>query len=515
VDQRDTIAFLSTPQAHGGQAVEIVETHASMVFLAGTTAYKLKRAVRYDYLDFSTPERRKAMTEAELALNRRTAPSIYQRVVPVTREPNGMLAIGGAGAPVDWLLVMRRFDQDQLLDSLAVHGALPLDLMPALAETVARMHAAATPCRGRGGAANLAWVIDGNARDFAARSSSLDEARCRDLIVRSRQMLDLEAGRLDDRQRQGFVRRCHGDLHLRNIVRLDGVPIPFDAVEFNDDISCIDVLYDLAFLLMDLWRRSLFGHANAVLNAYVGETGDVEGLGLLPLFLSCRAAVRAKTGATTAALEQDEARRAPLQAAAANYLSLALRLLEASAPRLIAVGGRSGSGKTVLARSRAPELGSAPGALVVRSDELRKRQAGVSPLERLPGEAYNAAASEEVYAGLASIAERAAVAGRTVIVDAVFGRALERDRIERVAARARVPFCGLWLDASPEVCAHRVERRRGDASDANAAVVHAQVVGDTPPSTWTRLDASRTPEATRDAARAVLGLPNRNQEAQQ
>jgi len=505
VDQRDTIAFLSTPQAHGGQAVERVETHASMVFLAGTTAYKLKRAVRYDYLDFSTPERRKAMTEAELAINRRTAPSIYQRVVPVTHGPDGALTIDGSGVPIDWLLVMHRFDQEQLLDRRAARGALPLELMPALAEVVARMHATAAPCHGRGGAASLAWVIDGNARDFAERPS-LDPALCRDLIARSRQLLAEQARLLDDRQTRDRVRRCHGDLHLRNIVLLDGVPTPFDAVEFNDDIACIDVLYDLAFLLMDLWRRSLFGHANAVLNSYVGETGDVEGLALLPLFLSCRAAVRAKTGATTAALEPNAARRADLEAAAANYLSLAVRLLDASPPRLIAVGGRSGSGKTVLARGLAPAIGDAPGALVVRSDEVRKRQAGVSPLVRLPQEAYGAAASDEAYAGLVDLAERAVAAGRSVIVDAVFGRSCERDRIECAAARAGVPFSGLWLDAPFEVCAARVEQRTGDASDANAAVVHAQALSDPASPKWIRLDASRRAEATRHAARAALGL---------
>jgi len=501
--QQEIIAFLSSPRAHGGHAVERVETHASIVFLAGGTAYKLKRAVRYDYLDFSTPERRKAMCDAELALNRRTAPAIYDRVVAVTREPSGALAIDGAGTPVDWLIVMRRFDQDQLLDRLASRHELPLDLMPRLGESVARMHADAGPCRGKGGAAGMAWVIDGNARDFPSHPW-LDARLCEAVTARSRAALEARAGLLDDRQARGLVRRCHGDLHLRNIVLQDGVPTPFDAVEFNDDISCIDVFYDLAFLLMDLWRRSLTAHANAVLNAYAGETGDVDGLALLPLFLSCRAAVRAKTGAAASALESDTSRRGELEQAAAGYLRLAMRLLDPPAPRVIAVGGVSGSGKSSLARTLAPELGAAPGALVLRSDEVRKRQAGVAPLARLRPDAYTAEAAAHVYASIADLTARAVAAGHTVVADAVFARPGERDVIQCAASRAGVPFVGIWLDALPDVCARRVAGRRGDASDAGPAVVHAQAARDVGPLTWTRVDASRDVDETLAAARRAL-----------
>ena len=505
MDQREIIEFLSSPRAHGGRAVERVDTHASVVFVAGAAAYKLKRAVRYDYLDFSTAARRKAMCEAELALNKRTAPSIYDRVVAVTREPSGELAIDGEGTPEDWLVVMRRFDQDQLLDRLAARGALPLDLMAPLAEAIARMHDGAGRCGAKGGAASMAWVIDGNARDFAVRAC-LDARLAEAVTVRSRAALAAQAALLDERQARGFVRRCHGDLHLRNIVLIDGVPTPFDAVEFNDDISCIDVLYDVAFLVMDLWRRHLRSHANAVLNAYVATTGDVEGLSLLPLFLSCRAAVRAKTSATAASLETDAARRRALEEAAAGYLALASTLLDPAAPRLMAVGGLSGSGKTTVARRLAPEVGAVPGALVLRSDEIRKRQAGVAALAALPPAAYTTAAAETVYASLADMARRAVVAGRTVIADAVFARPAERQAIERAAGCAKVPFTGLWLDAPADLCASRVEDRRGDASDARAAVVRAQAARDLGPLAWMRVNASGSPDQTLAAARAAFGL---------
>ena len=188
--------------------------------------------------------------------------------------------------------------------------------------------------------------------------------------------LNARAEILERRRDAGFVRQCHGDLHLRNIVLLDGRPTLFDGVEFNDEISCTDVLYDLAFLLMDLWRRKLPRHANAVLNGYLTHAGEWDGLALLPLFLSCRAAVRAKTSATAAAQVLDEeARRGELHATAREYLAMAERLLHPPPPCLVAVGGLSGSGKSTLALGVAPAIGGAPGAVVLRSDETRKQLA--------------------------------------------------------------------------------------------------------------------------------------------
>lgn len=193
--------------------------------------------------------------------------------------------------------------------------------------------------------------------------------------------------------------KCHGDLHLRNIVLLDGRPILFDGVEFNDEIACTDVLYDLAFLLMDLWRQ-LPRHANAVLNRYLAETEDLAGISLLPLFLSCRAAVRAKTSATAAALQQNAVRRNQLHGIAREYLALAEQLLHPPCPSLVAVGGFSGSGKSTLALGLAPFVGAVPGAVVLRSDEIRKRLCGVPHLQRLGPEGYSAQVSERVYATL-------------------------------------------------------------------------------------------------------------------
>jgi aminoglycoside phosphotransferase family enzyme len=383
-DQTEVVEFLASPSTHAGAKVERIETHASLVFLAAMRALKLKRAVQYDYLDFSTAERRRAMCVAEVRVNRRTAPGLYRGVVAVTREPDGSLTLGGQGVPIDWVIEMTRFDQEGLFDRLAGRGQLALELMSPLATAIARFHQAAERRPDHGGRAGMAWVIEGNATGFLDEGKHiLDPVVCDRVSNDSRRALEYHAAHLDARRQAGFVRQCHGDLHLRNIVLIDGQPTPFDAIEFNDEIACIDVLYDLAFLLMDLWRRELPRHANAISNDYLAETTDFEGLSLLPLFLSCRAAVRAKTSATSARLQSDRARRAEFENLSRAYLEMAQRLLQPPDPCLIAIGGLSGSGKSTLALALGPLIGDVPGAVVIRSDEVRKQLCGVPPLAHL------------------------------------------------------------------------------------------------------------------------------------
>jgi aminoglycoside phosphotransferase family enzyme/predicted kinase len=504
-DQAAVVAFLASPGAHGGQPVETIETHASIVFLSGRHAWKLKRAVRYDYLDFSTAERRRAMCEAELRINRRTAPSLYHRVVAITRETGGGLALGGAGTPLDWVIEMSRFDQDDLLDRLAARQALGLDLMRPLAAAVARLHAGAEPRRDHGGRDGMSWVVEGNDADFRAQpAAGFDAEACRRVVIDSHAAIERHRRLLDSRREAGFVRQCHGDLHLGNIVRLEGVPTLFDRVEFNDEIACIDVMYDVAFLLMDLWRRALPAHANAVLNGYLADTADVESLALLPLFLSCRAAVRAKTGAAAAALQGDPSRQEEQWRAAREYLAMAETLLHPPPARLIAIGGLSGSGKSTLAFALAPSLGAVPGAVVVRSDEVRKRLCGVGPLDRLGPDGYAQAMSARVYAEALAQATRIVGTGHSAIVDAVFAQPAGRAAIERAAQDAGVPFAGLWLDARPEVLVRRVEGRDADLSDADAAVVRRQLADEVGPVGWHRINAEATLDAMVVEARRPL-----------
>lgn len=504
-DQTEVIALLSAPATHGGEVVDRIDTHAAVVFLAGTRAWKLKRAVRYDYLDFSTAELRRRSCEAELRLNRRTAPTLYRRVVPVTRDAHGTLALDGPGTAVDWVLEMGRFPQDALFDRLAADGRLDLRLMPALAAAIAAFHRDAEPRPDHGGRAGMTWVVEGNAAGFSEFGAGWLDAAAADRVTgAARAALARSGALLETRRTDGFVRQCHGDLHLRNIVLLDRRPTLFDGVEFNDEIACTDVLYDLAFLLMDLWRRRLPRHANVVFNRYLAERGDISGIALLPLFLSCRAAIRAKTSATAASLQEDAERREELRALAREYLAMADALLQPAPPRLVAVGGLSGTGKSTLALALAPAVGAVPGALVLRSDEVRKRLAGVDVLEHLPQHAYAPDLTARVYATLAREAEQGLRQGHSVIVDAVYQRLADRRTMATVAAAVGVPFVGLWLEAPEPVRIARVEARLDDASDADAAVVRRQRTPSTGEIDWQRLDASATPEVMLARATAAI-----------
>ena len=490
-DQTAVIDFLAAPSTHGGGTVERIDTHASVVFLAAERAYKLKRAVLFDYLDFSTAERRRSLCEAEVRLNRRTAPTLYRGVVAVTREADGSYALGGNGRPVDWVVEMNRFPQEALFDRLASTGALGIELMSPLAAAIADFHKSAEHRPDHGGKAGMSWVIEGNAAGFAEFGQScLDLSAVSRLTGDARRELGRRADMLEHRRQSGFVRHCHGDLHLRNIVLLEGRPTLFDGVEFNDEIACTDVMYDLAFLLMDLWKRGLPRHANIVWNRYLLETADFAGVSLLPLFLSCRAAVRAKTSATAAQLQGDVQRRRELEGTAGAYLAMAEQLLQPPNPCLLAVGGFSGSGKSTLALNLAPSVGAVPGAVVLRSDETRKRLCGVPHLQRLDPEGYSAHVSERVYAHLAEHAALVLGSGHSIIVDGVYARAADRRAIEQVAEAASVPFIGLWLDAPESQLIDRTVRRRNDASDADANVVRMQRAQDPGDIRWCRLDAS-------------------------
>jgi len=504
-DQSSVIAFLGSPVAHAGATVERIDTHASMVFLAGDRAWKLKRAVRYDYLDYSTADRRRAMCESEVRINRRTAPALYRGVAAVTRQADGRLAIGGDGTPVDWLVEMTRFDQSGLFNRLAEVGLLPLHLMGPLADAVATFHRTADSRESYGGWDAMRRIIDSNAAGFQHDGAGvLDPVRCARLTNRARFVLDCSGVLLDQRRDAGLVRHCHGDLHLRNIVLLDGQPTLFDAIEFDDAISSIDVLYDLAFLLMDLWRLGLPHHANVVWNRYLADTGDLDGLRLMPVFLSCRAAVMAKTTATAANLQTNTGRRLELQALANDCFAIAEAALEPPAPRLIAVGGLSGSGKSTLAMDLAPSIGAVPGAIVIRSDEIRKKLCGMKPLDRLGPEGYTDEVSRQVYATLMEQADKVVRGGYTAIADAVFAEAGHRDAVQHVAATAGVPFVGLWLEAPESVLISRVAGRRRDASDAGFEVIRRQLAYRLDGLRWHHLDAAGTRQQVCDTAGALL-----------
>ena len=504
-DQTAVIEFLGSPETHNGVSVDRIETHISIVFLGGSRAWKLKRAVQFDYIDASTADRRKVLCEKEVQLNRRTAAALYLRVVAVTREADGSLALAGSGTPVDWVVEMNRFDQDALLDRVAQQGRLDVSMMARLAAAVATFHREAEPRRDHGGSAGMRWVIDGNAAGFSEFGSALfDPTSVARVVADTRALLLRSESLLDDRREAGFVRQCHGDLHLRNIVLYNGIPTQFDGVEFNDEIACVDVLYDLAFLLMDLWRRKLPAHANVVWNRYLADADDLRGIELMPLFLSCRAAIRAKTNATALRLESDPARVRDLETSAREYMAMAERLLHPLRGCLVAIGGLSGSGKSTIAGALAPFLGAVPGGIMLRSDEIRKRICGVPIVTRLGRKGYTTEITNKVYETLAERAGVTVRGGFTAIVDATFLRVTDRQAIEAVARAAAVPFVGLWLEGSLQTLLERLQHREHDASDADATVLRMQYAQNVGAVSWHRLDSSASVEAVTKNALLLL-----------
>jgi aminoglycoside phosphotransferase family enzyme/predicted kinase len=506
-DQQDVIAFLSDPGSYGeGLAgVERMSTHASLIFLAGDHAFKLKRSVKYPYLDFSTPELRHRACEAELALNRRTAPNLYLAIRSINRMPDGCLAFGGSGPTLDWIVVMRRFDQSGLLDRVAADNALTAPLMTQLADGIAAFHAGAERTPEHGGSAGIADVAALNETGLARFTPAVFEpGRVGALSSATRAALPALTKLLERRRLAGSVRHCHGDLHLGNICLIDGRPTLFDCLEFNRSLACIDVLYDLAFLLMDLEHRRRRDFANLVFNRYLDRADEADGIAALPLFASLRAAVRAHVKATAADAQPDAATRLAELAHARSYLDLAGDLLRRAPPRLIAVGGLSGTGKSTLAASLAPTVGSFPGARVVRSDVIRKRLLDVPLEERCPDIGYTPAVTATVYGRMRQQAADALAAGRSVILDAVAASPEERAAFAETAAGIGVPFAGLWLEAPPALLGARIRMRRNDVSDATEDVLRQQLDWDIGRLDWIRISARGDPAAcAADASRAL------------
>ncbi len=498
-DQDEAIAFLSSALAHSGSVPVRHETHISVVFLVGTEAWKLKKAIQLPFLDHRSLEARRNACEAEVRLNQRIAPRLYRGVVALTRESDGALVVGGQGTPVEWLVRMRRFGEGALLSERLAAGKIGRRDIQAVAEAVWDLHREAPVCRQFGGKAALDALVALNARSFAALDPLLPVDMCNEVLKSWQASVVRLGGLADKRREQGLVRHCHGDLHCGNICWFEDRPIPFDAIEFSDDIACIDVFYDLAFLLMDLAYQDSKALACYAMNHSLDLSGDFSAIGLLPLFLSLRAGIRAFVTAQMA-----EGRDAFIKRSR-SYLEMALTSLTPPVPRLIGVGGLSGSGKSRLARELAPLLAT-PGAVVVRSDSMRKRMLGVSLLDRLGEEGYTPEITARTYEAVYRTCAEILQVGHPVVVDAVFGREEERDTIERVAQKAGVPFHGLWLEVPPDLAATRITERVGNVSDATPEVLQRQTTWDLGILRWHKINSGGTKNETLQYGRLALGL---------
>jgi len=497
-------AFLADPASHGGAATRRIDTHTAAVVVAGDRAWKLRRPVDYGWLDYATRARRRHCAEREIALNSGPAPGLYLGLGGILRAGKGwrLAEPGDLPADAEPVVVMRRFRQRDLFDRMAADGRLTPELMRATGRAVADMHKAAP---GRDGMGHLPAFAGRETNELEHLGDLLGAgavaAFSAEIQARAEACADLAAER--------GARRCHGDLHLRNIVLWQGKPAPFDCIDFNDAFTDIDPLYDLAFLLMDLDHRGHAALAAEVFNAWAermasepaAEVGTAYGgLALMPFFKACRAGIRAKVGALALRgcdLVECEAELAEARA----YLALALRYLAPTPPaRLIAVGGLSGSGKSTLAWALAGRLG----AVVLRSDAIRKGLWGVEHAEKLPRDAYAPEVTAQVYSAMLERAGMALAGGATVILDAAHLKVAERGRAEALAVQAGVAFDGFWLDAPVEQMKARVTTRAADASDADASVVEKQTGYDLGPIRWQRLAAEGNPAAVADIVMAAL-----------
>jgi aminoglycoside phosphotransferase family enzyme/predicted kinase len=487
-DQGPILAFLGKRSD-----AKRIDTHASIVFLEPDRVLKIKRAVRLPFLDYSTLDKRKRACQEELTVNRVNAPAIYRRVVPITRGPGGF-KIAGNGRPVEWAVEMARFDERRTFDHLAGHGVITPELAEALAEAILAAHRDAPVSDGASWLASTAGLIDRNI-DKLRNQSCLVGDEVERLRTSSHQALSDNFVLLQQRAAAGLVLRCHGDAHLGNIVLIDEKPLLFDAIEFDPAIATTDVLYDLAFPLMDFVHFGENIAANRLFNRYLGATWqkNADGLRLLPLFLSIRAAVRAHVLFTRHEQSPGDL-AAPAQAK--SYFDLALRLIAPKPPSLIAVGGRSGTGKTVLARAVGATLRPPPGAVVLRTDVIRKELFGVDPLTALPETAYTSEVTEQVYRTMTARGETVLKQGISVVFDAAFIKADERDVLLALASSSGANFCGLFLDAASSVRLQRIASRGPDASDANRDVALRQDGFDIGRLDWPIVDASGSPQET-------------------
>ena len=414
LDQRAAIAFLADPASYGPgrQTVERIDTHCSIVFLAGDRAYKLKRAIRYAALDYTTRARRHAACAAELRLNRRTAPALYLGSLAIARAADGRVRFDGAGEPLDQVVVMRRLHRADLFDRMLLDGRLDASQFRAVGAAIARLHAGAEIAAQSGAAAAIGRVIAENARELALVAGELDGADVQRLTARGRAALAALAPLLDRRHAAGRVRRGHGDLRLANICLFDGAPTLFDAIEFSEEIGCVDILYDFAFLLMDLCLHGRCDFANIVFNAYLDATREDEGLRCLGLFLALRAATRGYGLAGKARRTADPAARARLRALARLHVGAGLRFLEPAAATLIVLqagADRAEPMATILAAHALP----APGARILQG------HGDVSVWRR---------------------AESILAAGMSVLLRCEPGDATAMARARRLASRRRVPL---------------------------------------------------------------------------
>ena len=464
---------------HPVTEIKLIETHISWVILTGDFAYKIKKPVDFGFLDFSTLKKRQRYCEQELHLNRRLAAGIYLDIVTITGtadEPR----IAGSGETLEYAVKMTQFPQSAQLDNMLLAGQLKAEHMDAIARMVADFHhtiEVADNTVEYGDSKLVYYPVEENFTqinqhiDTTPYSSTLNH-----LKQWSRSVFNKREKNFTKRKQDGFIRECHGDMHLRNMLWLDGQPMAFDCIEFNDTLRWIDVISEVAFLVMDLQDRKQYPLANRFLNAYLEITGDYTGLSTLPFYLTYRAMVRAKVNALrleqkSANTEEDEQARAAFE----SYLKLAATYTQQAKPQLIIMRGLSASGKSTVSQ----QLVDSYGAIRIRSDVERKRIFEVNPAEdagdKIDQGIYTSKASQQTYTRLQELCTQIIDAGFSVVVDAAFLKHEQRAPFQLLAKRLAVRFTIIEITAPAGVLRQRIIEREHDVSDANLAVLEHQL----------------------------------------
>ena len=494
------VAALLNPATYPFPVKQIrhIETHISHLFLTGERAFKLKKPVYLGFLDYRSIEARRRACEREIARNGRYAPNMYLGTRSLIPTADG-IRLGGADedGAIEWLVEMVQFDESNLFSHLLQRGALSPDIIRDTAQVIYTFHRAAELRPGM-------WSESILRRRFQENFTALTTHGFRDVALseleaKTRERIDLLSPLIDTRSRTS-VRLLHGDLHLNNIVLIDGTPTLFDGIEFNDEYCAIDPWTDVAFLAMDLEAHGATHLANVLVNSYLEASSDTAGFPLFHLYIAYEATVRAKIAAiglkqppafTSGATPEGESSSRVGSKTASLYLRVAEEALRRRASTVYAVGGISGSGKSTMARA----LAESRGAIQLRSDTLRKSLAEVAPTEALPPGHYSLENRIRVYRSLISAAESILDGGRDIIFDATFLEPDSRLLVEQLATRRGLRFVGIWCEISRELAKERILARRRDASDATAALVDTQMEGLVTPSNWRKLDTSQAPHS--------------------
>ncbi|WP_420845047.1 AAA family ATPase [Marinobacter iranensis] len=504
---------------HPVKDFQVIETHISWVILTGDFAYKIKKPMDFGFLDFSTLERRQRFCEEELRLNRRLAENLYLEVLPITGSADAP-EIGGEGEAFEYAIRMRQFDQNELFDVRQENSKLTPELLTSLAHQAADFHEKQPPVTPGKPLGTPDAVQAAMQENFDQIRPMLDDEalllQLDNLEQWTRTTFERQSALIAQRYEGGFVRECHGDLHLANITVYEGEVTVFDCIEFSEPFRWIDVINDLAFLLMDLESRREPELANLVLNTYLEYRGDFEALPLLPLYKAYRAMVRAKiTLFTMGNPSLTDADREGLMQRYRDYVQLAEDYSAIPNPYLLATTGLSASGKSCVSASMAAELG----LIRLRSDVERKRLFGLGPLDQsksATGEKlYTKDANQRTYQRLAELAGELLTSGMPVIVDAACLKQAERELLTDVAESRGMPFALIHCEAPLESRKEWIRKRSGDASEATEELLEEQETWFEPLTTEEKAhtvhlhtDQEHVAEAVADRIRQHFGLPD-------